>query len=42
MRRDTAARPPERIFGLCAAFEPFVELPVDELEAAAEKLANVP
>ena len=40
MRRATAARPPERIFGLYAAFGLVVELV--ELPDAAEKLANVP
>ena len=37
-------RPPERTFGLYAAFGLVVELPVElvELLAEAEKLANVP
>lgn len=44
MRSATVARPPERTFGLCAAFllvvELVVELAVELLEA--EKFANVP
>jgi len=49
MSRATAARPPERTFGLYAAFGVVVGLVVGapvgvpvELSAVAERLANVP